>query len=126
MSLLPPSPHLNRPLLTGSFGMAAATHWVPAAVAQSVLERGGNAYDATVAAGFDFVPGSGALAAAVPGAVPAWLQILRGHGTWDIADVLEYVIHYAEAGQPLGPLASAPSSSGSLPCSTRRVSPQRP
>ena len=48
----PPSAHLNRPLLTGSFGMAATTHWIPSAVAQAVLERGGNAYDAVVAAGF--------------------------------------------------------------------------
>jgi gamma-glutamyltranspeptidase/glutathione hydrolase len=32
--------------------MAATTHWVPSAVAQAALERGGNAYDAVVAAGF--------------------------------------------------------------------------
>jgi gamma-glutamyltranspeptidase/glutathione hydrolase len=153
----PPSAHLNRPLLTGSFGMAATTHWIPSAVAQAVLERGGNAYDAVVAAGFvmhlaephlngpggdmvglispagdstrvvvgqgpapgratikhyrslglESVPGSGALAAAVPGAVPAWLWLLREHGTWDIACALAYALHYAEVGQPLVPSASA-------------------
>ncbi|GAA3573530.1 gamma-glutamyltransferase [Amycolatopsis ultiminotia] len=147
----------TRPDLVGSFGMAASTHWVPTAVAQSVLERGGNAVDAVVAAGFvmhvvephlngpggdlvallapaggdvrvvagqgpaprratiehyrslglDSVPGSGALAAAVPGAVEAWLWMLRTHGTWDVADVLEYAVHYAEVGQPLAPQASA-------------------
>jgi gamma-glutamyltranspeptidase/glutathione hydrolase len=157
MPFTPPAAHLNRPLLTGSFGMVATTHWVPSAVAQAVLERGGNAYDAVVAAGFVMhlaephlngaggdlvglispaggrtqvlsgqgraprratvesyrslglhsVPGAGALAAAVPGAVPAWLWLLREHGTWDIADVLAYAVHYAESGQPLVPLAAA-------------------
>ena len=117
--------------------MAASTHWISTAVAQSVLERGGNAFDAVVAAGFvmhvvephlngpggdmvaivapsgrgpevvvgqgpaprratleryvgmglDSVPGAGALSAAVPGAVEAWLWMLRELGTWDIADV---------------------------------------
>ncbi|MBK1787210.1 gamma-glutamyltransferase family protein [Prauserella cavernicola] len=148
---------LTRPDLVGSFGMTASTHWVSTAVAQSVLERGGNAFDAVVAAGFvmhvvephlngpggdlvallapaggdvrvvsgqgpaprratiehyrslglDSVPGSGALAAAVPGAVEAWLWMLREHGTWDVADVLEYAVHYADVGQPLAPQASA-------------------
>jgi len=147
---------LTRPDLIGSFGMAASTHWISTAVAQSVLERGGNAIDAVVAAGFvmhvvephlngpggdlvalvapaggevrvvagqgpaprratlehyrslglDSVPGAGALAAAVPGAVEAWLWMLREHGTWDVADVLEYAIHYAEVGQPLSCQAS--------------------
>jgi gamma-glutamyltranspeptidase/glutathione hydrolase len=32
--------------------MAASTHWLATATAQSVLERGGNAFDAAVAAGF--------------------------------------------------------------------------
>jgi gamma-glutamyltranspeptidase/glutathione hydrolase len=157
MPFTAPPPHVDRPLLTGSFGMAATSHWVATAVAQAVLERGGNACDAGAAAGFvlhvvdphlngpggdmvalvaprggatrvvvgqgpaparatrehyrslglDFVPGSGALASAVPGAVPAWFRLLRTYGTWDVADVLAYAIHYAEAGQPLGPQAAA-------------------
>ena len=32
--------------------MAASTHWIATATAQSVLERGGTAFDAAVAAGF--------------------------------------------------------------------------
>src|SRR3954469_9976123 len=32
--------------------MAASTHWLATAAAQSVLERGGNAFDAATAAGF--------------------------------------------------------------------------
>lgn len=40
------------PELAGSFGMAASTHWLATASAMSVLERGGNAFDAAVSAGF--------------------------------------------------------------------------
>ncbi len=143
-----PPGHTSRPTLTGSFGMAASTHWVATATAQSVLERGGNAVDAAVAAGFVLhlvephlngpggdmvalvapaghgpvvvnaqgpapagasiehcrelgltsVPGSGALAAAVPGAVEGWLRMLERLGTWSLGDVLEYGVHYAETG----------------------------
>ena len=42
----------TRPELTGSFGMVSSTHWLATAVGQSVLERGGNAFDAAAAAGF--------------------------------------------------------------------------
>ncbi|WP_051008071.1 gamma-glutamyltransferase family protein [Microbacterium yannicii] len=132
--------------------MTASTHWLATASAQSVLERGGNAFDASVAAAFvlhvvephlngpggdlvalfhesgaaaptvlmgqgpapagatiehfrgeglDLVSGAGGLAAAVPGAVDAWLLLLRDHGTWELADVLDYAIGYARDGHPL-------------------------
>jgi len=42
----------TRPEITGTFGVAASTHWLATGVAMSVLERGGNAFDAAVAAGF--------------------------------------------------------------------------
>lgn len=41
-----------RPELAGSMGMVAATHWLAATTGMGVLERGGNAVDAAVAAGF--------------------------------------------------------------------------
>jgi gamma-glutamyltranspeptidase / glutathione hydrolase len=55
--------------------------------------------------GFDLIPGAGPLAAAVPGAVVAWLTLLRDHGTRRVADVLTYAIAYAERGHPLQPAA---------------------
>ncbi len=59
------------------------------------------------AEGLDLVPGAGGLAAAVPGAVDAWLVLLRDHGTWELADVLAYAIGYARNGIPLVPQALA-------------------
>src|SRR5215213_719263 len=42
----------TRPELRGSFGMVSSTHWLASATGMAVLERGGNAFDAAVAAGF--------------------------------------------------------------------------
>ncbi|MFJ9136191.1 gamma-glutamyltransferase family protein [Streptomyces sp. NPDC102256] len=138
----------TRPTLQGTFGMVSTTHWLASQSAMAVLEDGGNAFDAAVAAGFvlhvvephlngpagevpivlapeggpvrvlcgqgvapagasvahyrglglDLVPGTGPLAAAVPGAFDAWMVLLRDHGTRTLADVLKYAIGYAEDG----------------------------
>jgi gamma-glutamyltranspeptidase/glutathione hydrolase len=152
MTFTPPPADTTRPTLTGTFGMSASTHWLATASAQAVLERGGNAFDAAVAAAFvlhvvephlngpggdlvalfaraddptpvvlagqgpapagatrehylseglELVPGAGALAAAVPGAVDAWMLLLKDHGTWELADVLAFAIGYAEDGHPV-------------------------
>jgi len=117
----------------------------------AMLERGGNAFDAAVAAGFtlqvvephlngpggdlpavfwsadrgeplvlcaqgvapaaatidryralghELVPGTGLLAACVPGAFDGWLLLLRDFGTMRLADVLEPAIGYAGDGYP--------------------------
>ena len=141
----------TRPELTGDFGMVASTHWLASAVGMSMLERGGNAFDAAVAAGFtlqvvephlngpggevpmlvraagsddivviagqgpapagatpqhyadlglDLVPGTGHLAACVPGAFDAWLTLLERFGTMPLPDVLAPAIGYARRGYP--------------------------
>lgn len=138
----------TRPTLQGTFGMVSSTHWLASQSAMAVLEDGGNAYDAAVAAGFvlhvvephlngpggevpiilapaggevrvlcgqgpapagatvehyrslglELVPGTGPLAAAVPGAFDAWMVLLRDHGTKSLAQVLRYAVGYAEDG----------------------------
>jgi gamma-glutamyltranspeptidase/glutathione hydrolase len=132
--------------------MVASTHWLASQAGMSVLERGGNAFDAAVATGFvlqvvephlngpggelpavffavdrgeplvlcgqgvapaaatserfrelghELIPGTGVLAACVPGAFGGWLLLLRDFGTWRLADLLELAIGYAERGYPL-------------------------
>jgi gamma-glutamyltranspeptidase/glutathione hydrolase len=53
--------------------------------------------------GLDLVPGSGLLAAVVPGAFDAWMLMLRDFGTLAPAEVLAPAIGYAENGAPLVP-----------------------
>jgi gamma-glutamyltranspeptidase/glutathione hydrolase len=142
----------TRPELVGTYGMVASTHWLASAAGMAVLEDGGNAFDAVVAAGFvlqvvephlngpggevpalfatvkdstpralcgqgvapaaatlehfaglglDFVPGTGLLAATVPGAWDAWLRLLRDYGTKPLREVIGYGISYARGGYPV-------------------------
>ena len=42
----------TRPEIRGTFGVVASTHWIASQVGMAMLERGGNAFDAAVAAGF--------------------------------------------------------------------------
>jgi len=42
----------TRPEIRGTFGVIASTHWLASAAGMGVLERGGNAFDEAVAAGF--------------------------------------------------------------------------
>ncbi|MET3599778.1 gamma-glutamyltransferase family protein [Martelella mangrovi] len=53
--------------------------------------------------GLDIIPGTGMLAACVPGAFGAWLTLLRDYGTAELEDVLAPAIYYAENGHPLVP-----------------------
>ena len=53
--------------------------------------------------GHDLIPGTGVLAACVPGAFGGWLLLLEELGTWRLEDVLEFAIGYARDGFPLAP-----------------------
>ncbi|MDQ4038022.1 MAG: gamma-glutamyltransferase [Actinomycetota bacterium] len=55
----------------------------------------------------DVIPGTGLLAAVVPGAVSAWLMFLRDHGTLPLERVIRFAIDYARNGHPLLPRVAA-------------------
>ncbi|MET8975270.1 gamma-glutamyltransferase [Streptomyces sp. NPDC004539] len=90
-------PHLNGPAGEVPILLAPAGGEVSVLCGQGVAPAG-----ATIphyrALGLDLVPGTGPLAAAVPGAFDAWLLLLRDHGTKTLADVLRYAVGYAEHG----------------------------
>ncbi|MEU0246163.1 gamma-glutamyltransferase [Streptomyces sp. NPDC006235] len=92
-------PHLNGPAGEVPILLAPAGGEVRVLCGQGVAPAG-----ATVAyyrgLGLDLVPGTGPLAAAVPGAFDAWMLLLRDHGTKSLAEVLKYAIGYAEHGHP--------------------------
>ncbi|MFD4601632.1 gamma-glutamyltransferase family protein [Streptomyces sp. NPDC058464] len=92
-------PHLNGPAGEVPILLAPAGGEVRVLCGQGVAPAG-----ATVAhyraLGLDLVPGTGPLAAAVPGAFDAWLLLLRDHGSKPLDEVLAYAIGYAEHGHP--------------------------
>ncbi len=57
--------------------------------------------------GLDMMPGTGLLAACVPGMFDTWMMLLRDYGTMRLADVLAPAIFYASEGHPLVERANA-------------------
>jgi len=51
--------------------------------------------------GLDLVPGTGLLAACIPGTFDTWMTLLRDYGTMRLTDVLSPAIGYARNGYPL-------------------------
>src|SRR5208282_5937497 len=100
-------PHLNGPggeVPVIGFSAAAGDVFVldgqGPAPAAATLEAFG-------ALGLDLVPGSGLLAACVPGAFGAWMLLLREYGTLRLRDVMDYAIGYAARGYPMLPAISS-------------------
>ena len=92
-------PHLNGP------GGEVPIILAPAGQAPKVLcgqgpAPAGATVDHYTSLGLELVPGTGPLAAAVPGSFDAWMVLLRDHGTKRLAEVLSYAIGYAERGHP--------------------------
>ncbi|WP_330342759.1 gamma-glutamyltransferase family protein [Streptomyces sp. NBC_00557] len=90
-------PHLNGPAGEVPILLAPADGAVRVLCGQGVAPAGATAAHYR-ALGLDLVPGTGPLAAAVPGAFDAWLLLLRDHGTKSLDDVLKYAVGYAEHG----------------------------
>ncbi|WP_411698859.1 gamma-glutamyltransferase family protein [Conyzicola sp.] len=95
-------PHLNGPGgdMTGVFVTADAPSEPIVLMGQGPAPSAATP-EHFAAEGLDLIPGAGALAAAVPGAVDAWLLLLRDHGTWELESVLTFAIDYARSGHPL-------------------------
>ena len=95
-------PHLN-----GPGGEVPAVFWSPWSGGEPLALCGQGVAPAAATIerfhelGHELIPGTGVLAACVPGAFGGWLLLLRDFGTWRLADVLEFAIGYAEHGYPL-------------------------
>ncbi|SDH60197.1 gamma-glutamyltranspeptidase / glutathione hydrolase [Lentzea fradiae] len=93
-------PHLNGP------GGEVPVVFTPANGNPRVLSGQGVApagatIDHYTGLGLELVPGSGLLAATVPGAWDGWLTLLRDYGTKSLREVLDRAIGYARDGFPL-------------------------
>src|ERR1700691_5540970 len=76
---MPAAPSFTtRPELAGTFGMVASTHWLASAAGMAVLEQGGTAFDAAVAAGLVLHVGEPPMRGARPGGChPGGVRVAR-------------------------------------------------
>ncbi|KUF14443.1 gamma-glutamyltransferase family protein [Streptomyces silvensis] len=93
-------PHLNGPAGEVPMILAPAGGAVRVLCGQGVAPAGATVAHYRDTLGLALVPGTGPLAAAVPGAFDAWMLLLRDHGTKTLAEVLRYAVGYAEDGHP--------------------------
>ncbi len=145
----------TRPEIRGTKAVIASTHWLASMAGWSMIEAGGNAFDAAVATGMalhvvephqsglggdmpiilrsaekrvvevicgqgvspqaasieafqarniDVTPGTGLLAACVPGTFDGWMTLLRDYGTLEVSQVLAPAISYARDGFAVIPM----------------------
>src|SRR5579884_393284 len=94
-------PHLNGP----GGDVPVIVYDVTRAKPEVICGQGPAPQAATIAhyrgLGLDIVPGTGLLAACVPGTFDTWMLLLRDYGTLRPADVLAPAIEYARNGHPL-------------------------
>ncbi|MDA9531030.1 gamma-glutamyltransferase family protein [Bradyrhizobium sp. CCBAU 25338] len=94
-------PHLNGP----GGDVPIIVHDVKRGRTEVICGQGPAPARATIAhyrsEGLDMVPGTGLLAACVPGTFESWMMLLRDYGTMRVRDVLEPAISYARDGYPL-------------------------
>ena len=100
-------PHLNGP----GGDVPIIVHDVKRGRTEVICGQGPAPAKATIAhyrsEGLEMVPGTGLLAACVPGTFESWMLLLRDYGTLRLRDVLEPAIAYARDGYPLVERASA-------------------
>ncbi|TDD61921.1 gamma-glutamyltransferase family protein [Kribbella antibiotica] len=96
-------PHLNGPGGEVPAIVATADNPTPRVLCGQGVAPAGATIEHYTSLELTLVPGSGPLAATVPGAVDAWLLLLRDHGTLPLRVVLEPAIEYARNGHPLVP-----------------------
>ena len=100
-------PHLNGP----GGDVPVIVHDVSRGRTEVICGQGTAPAGATIAhyrrEGLDLIPGTGLLAACVPGTFDTWMLLLRDHGSMTLREVLEPAIGYAANGHPLVERASA-------------------
>ena len=100
-------PHLNGP----GGDVPVILHDVKRARTDVICGQGPAPAKATIAhyrsEGIDIIPGTGLLAACVPGMFDTWMILLRDYGSMTLAELLSPAISYAEHGHPLVERANA-------------------
>jgi gamma-glutamyltranspeptidase / glutathione hydrolase len=100
-------PHLNGP----GGDVTVVLHDTRRSKVEVICGQGVAPAGATIAhyrsLGLDLVPGTGLLAACVPGTFETWMLMLRDYGSLPLAEVLAPAIAYASEGHPLVERASA-------------------
>jgi gamma-glutamyltranspeptidase / glutathione hydrolase len=94
-------PHLNGPGGDVSLLAARDNEAEPTVICGQGFSPAAASLNAFKALELDLIPGTGLLAACVPGAFGAWLTLLRDYGTRTLRSVLEPAIDYALRGHPL-------------------------
>ena len=100
-------PHLNGPAGEAPMLLWDRRHGAVEVICGQGVSPAGASIAAFRQLGFDLIPGTGLLAACVPGAFDAWMRLLLEHGTLRLADILAPALGYAGEGYPVVPRITA-------------------